>query len=442
MSSLPRRFAPLGFVLCSAALVPLGCTQILGIEDTSVATPTIDPLVCAGSTVPSELTATPINTEASVDSYSPSCGAAGSLDQEIGFTAPVTDYYVFDTFGSRFDTVLALYDQCGGSELACNNNAGGVPQSELVRKLEAGQKALVVVEGNAADTGTGSLQVSRVTCPDADLEGRDFPVELSTASFGDDFKGACGGTGIEDRAYHWVAPKDGLFAFRVDSTTFTPAISLLSGPRCKDSSLGCNAAAAGIGHSEVVRRLKKGQPVTLQVDGVDRAGTFNVNVSERVTTCPSAPITNLGITAGKLAQRTLAPSCGAVEVPGGVAGARYELRDKTYSYTVPPAGVGCSFSCTFDLNAAEPLYMYVLQGDDCGGPELSCKKSALVGGGVYKTSVSVGSKETVASPYTIVVADVFGQDGLDPSFDIKVSCAGICLAGAAGAGATSGARAP
>ena len=223
--------------LSSAALAwGAGCGQLLGLEETSLAPP--DPLVCAEALVPSTLEPTPVNTEALADDYTPSCGAAGALDQAIGFTAPVTDYYVFDTFGSGFDTVLALYDQCGGAELACNNNAGMQPQSELVRKLREGERALAVVEGNAGDTGTGALRVSRVTCPDADLEDRTFPVSLNTASFGDDHGGACGGAGQEDRAYHWVAPRDGLYAFRVDSRTFTPTISVVSGPRCSDSQLG------------------------------------------------------------------------------------------------------------------------------------------------------------------------------------------------------------
>lgn len=418
--------------LSSAALAwGAGCGQLLGLEETSLAPP--DPLVCAEALVPSTLEPTPINTEALADDYTPSCGAAGALDQAIGFTAPVTDYYVFDTFGSGFDTVLALYDQCGGAELACNNNAGMQPQSELVRKLREGERALAVVEGNAGDTGTGALRVSRVTCPDADLEDRTFPVSLNTASFGDDHGGACGGAGQEDRAYHWVAPRDGLYAFRVDSRTFTPTISVVSGPRCSDSQLGCNAAAGGVRHAEVVRRLKAGEPVTLQVDGVDGAGEFAVNISERTAACPEATIDVDGVTNDQLTPRVLAPSCGPVEVPGGVSGSQFELRDKSYAFKMAGVERGCAASCEFELTAAEPMYLYVLEGDDCAGAERSCKLSTQVGS-VYKTSATVSAAELRETRHTIVVADSSTVDGQAGPYSIGVQCFGICLTETPGGG--------
>ncbi|MEZ4364347.1 MAG: hypothetical protein R3B48_29500 [Kofleriaceae bacterium] len=414
----------LGWTSALTALGLSGCAQLLGFDETSVA---VDPLACAQDLVSSSLEPTPINTEAGGDAYAPSCGSSGALDQAIGFTAPITDYYVFDTFGASFDTVLAIYDQCSGQELVCNDNAGAVPQSELVRKFEEGQKALVVIEGNAGDTGTGNLRVSRVTCPDADLEGRTFPVELNTVSFGDDFGGACGGQGKEDRAYHWVAPKDGLFAFRADATTFAPTVTVRSGPRCSDESLGCNAAAGGIGHAEVVRRLKGGQPVTLEIDGVDGAGEVTVHIEERTATCPEGAYPSSGVTAAQLTPRVLAPSCGAVEVTGGVAGSRYELGDRSYSFTMAPVEAGCAATCNFELTAMEPMYLYVLDGDDCSGPELTCRMSTQAGG-TYKATVPVQAAVGVPKKYTIVVADTYGQDGTMGRFDLNTSCSAICFA--------------
>lgn len=404
-----------------------GCNQILGIEDTSVA---VDVLACADTSISSGLEPTPIDTEVSADDVTPSCGQASAKDQSFGFTAPVTDYYVFDTFASSFDTVLAVYEQCGGGELACNNNAAGKPQSELVYKLQEGQKALVVVDGYAGDSGTGILQVARVTCPDADLEGRAFPVDLSTVSFGDDFQGACGGRGQEDRAYHWVAPKDGLFAFRVDSPTFTPAISLLAGPRCSDTSLGCNAAASNVGHAEVVRRLRAGEAVTVQVDGATGAGAFSIDISERSARCPqeSFPAGADGVVGGLLTQRALAPSCSPVEIINGI-GQRTEMRDKSYSYTMPALAEGCASNCEFTLTAQQPMVLYVLERDDCSGPEFACKRAlAAAGTSTYVSKISVPGAVGVPRPYTVVVADASSVDTTG-RFDLNVSCSAVCLTG-------------
>jgi hypothetical protein len=429
---MSARVPPSPVWLSLFAGLAVGCSQILGIEDTSVAEAPEDPFSCAAGAVTEVPAAAPIDTEVAGDSVAPSCGSSGARDQTFGFTAPVTDYYVFDTFGASFDTVLSLYDRCNGAELACNDNAGALPQSEVVRKLREGERALVVVEGRAGDTGTGMLHVSRVSCPDADLEEQTFPLTVSTASFGNDLSSACGGGAQEDRAYHWVAPKDGLFAFRADSTTFTPVVNLRAGPRCSDQALGCNSAEAGIGHAEVVRRLKAGDAVTLEVDGRNGAGPVTLNIEERTATCPSEAFpTGPNPVTGRLATRVLAPSCGSVEVPGGVSGSRFELGDHSYSYTMAPVAEGCAATATFELTTSEPMYLYALDGDDCSGAELACTPTAVVGG-MNTASVRLPAAVGVAKRYTVVVADRYGQDGTMGTFSLSLSLTAICFAPPAG----------
>ena len=407
-----------GAVVCAA-----GCGKLLGIEDTSPAEEPVDPLICADLGISSALDPSPIDTETATDDFVTSCGDSGARDQAFAFTAPVTDYYVFDTFGAGFDTVLALYDGCSGNELACSNNVGAMPQSELVRKLDEGQKALVVVEGFAGDSGKGNLQVARVSCPDADLEAQSLPVELTTVSFGDDFQGACGGQGHEDRGYHWVAPRDGIYAFRVTSSSFTPAISLIDGPRCSDASLGCNAAAPGIGHAEVVRRLHAGQPVGITVDGTDGAGVFSIDITERAGTCPEGKlVANTGLAGEQFTDRILAPSCSPVEV-SGMFGGRFDLPDKSYSFEVPSAGQDCFTGCDVSVTSSEPVTLYVLQGNDCSGTEMACKPSQLTGG-QHTASLSLNGGPTGPTPYTIVVAE--GLAGGQSTFDIQTQCFLAC----------------
>jgi hypothetical protein len=405
-----------------------GCTQVLGIEDTSVAPPPSPPdddLVCADATVASSLEPVPINTETAVDDFTPRCGQAGARDQAFGFTAPVTDYYTFDTFGARFDTVLAMYDRCGGAELACNNNAGALPQSEIVRRLEEGEKALLVVEGFNNDSGTGSLKVARVTCPDADLQGVTLPASFTTVSFGDELSSPCGGAGREDRAYHWVAPRDGLFGFKVSATSFTPTISLLDGPRCQDAALGCNAAAPTLGHSEVVRRLRAGQPVSLVVDGVDGAGAVSIDITERDATCPQSTLV-FGAAGQMVGPRTLAPSCGAVEV-GGPFGGRFDMGDKVYAFTVPaPSSPDCFESCFLSLTSGEPMILYALEGNTCAGKETLCKPTTFnATSGKHVVSTFLEGVDHKATPFTVVVADAT-SDGNGGPFDLGVSCAMAC----------------
>ena len=49
---------------------------------------------------------------------------------------------------STFDTVLSVYDACGGTEIACNEDIGiGNVQSEVAVALTAGTTYIIVVDG-------------------------------------------------------------------------------------------------------------------------------------------------------------------------------------------------------------------------------------------------------------------------------------------------------
>ena len=65
-------------------------------------------------------------------------------DLSFSFTAPMTASYAFSTFGSDFDTLLAAYDGCDGTELACNDEAIVSIQSKVLLDLEAGETVILV----------------------------------------------------------------------------------------------------------------------------------------------------------------------------------------------------------------------------------------------------------------------------------------------------------
>ena len=90
-----------------------------------------------------------------------SCGGLGSPDYSYVFTAPADGVYRFDTEGSSFDTVVYLLDECLGSQLACNDDAGG-PAAAASAYLEAGQAVVVVIDGAGA-SGSFQLQIEEST---------------------------------------------------------------------------------------------------------------------------------------------------------------------------------------------------------------------------------------------------------------------------------------
>ncbi|WP_437614068.1 MXAN_6577-like cysteine-rich protein [Sorangium sp. So ce834] len=93
------------------------------------------------------------------NSVRPTCRNAASPDAGYSFTAPVAGDYVFDTYGSAFDTVLHVHEAtCRGAELACNDDTL-VEQSEVTVTLAAGQTVVVVVDG-ARDTSDGTFRLT------------------------------------------------------------------------------------------------------------------------------------------------------------------------------------------------------------------------------------------------------------------------------------------
>jgi hypothetical protein len=436
-----RRALAVHSLALGGALAALGgCAQLLGIDDLSGARDAAPPpdefstdidadvdTTCSDGVVPGGGTGTtPIDTEAAGNDFTASCGGESSPDQMLLWTAPITDYYVFDTFGSSFDTVLGLYAECAGEEFACSNNVGELGQSEVVRKFEGGQRALVLVDGAAGDSGQGALNIERVTCPDADVEGLVFPVELSTLGFGNDFAFPCGGIDHEDRAYHWVAPADGLYYFRATSDTFTPALTLLDGPRCSDRVLGCGGAFFGPYGAEVVRYLSARQAVSVVVDGVNGAGLFTLDIgltpdqscSEAVIMAAGEPIVD------DFTERTLAPSCAFARQSDSDM-QLYEAPDKVYTLVVPAVPPECFGECGVTVTSPQEIVLYGVETEQCGGAEVGCQLALFDGTGANTTASIAFPRAAEETRHTVVVADRSELDG-GGGFRVETFCSLAC----------------
>lgn len=406
------------------------CAQILGFDDVTAASDAgaqiadaapdamVDPLACAEEEITPALGISMGNTEATSNERDLSCGSVDSNDLLLGWRAPVTDYFVFTTMGSTFDTVLALFDGCQGDELFCNNNVGEASESELVVKLEQASEVLIAIDGFAGDTGDVTLNVERVSCPDSDLEGQPLPVDLTTSGFGDDFFNSCGGNLEEDRAYHYVAPADGLYAFTAIAEGYRAIVSVMDGARCQDAELGCNAAAEPEYTSEVVRRLTEGQSVSVYVDGVDGSGAFNLDIQPVAATCPSGVLSEDDMLVSDYEARTMSSSCSSIELRNGV-NLKQELNDKTFLVNIPKLPLGCFGSCEITVSSNGAFSAAILAGADCGGAEEQCEQA-----GPGNTILQVPMDEAAATTRTLIVTD--RDPGESSGFTVAMGCFVAC----------------
>jgi len=81
-----------------------------------------------------------------------------TLDVWHNYTPIVSGEVTITTEGSDFDTTLAIFDACGGTELDCNDDMRGVT-SQIVFSLTAGQTYQIRVSGYGGDTGNYVLTI-------------------------------------------------------------------------------------------------------------------------------------------------------------------------------------------------------------------------------------------------------------------------------------------
>jgi hypothetical protein len=92
---------------------------------------------------------------------SPTCGSLQNRPEDAWqFTAPRTGTWSLVTTG--FDTVLVVLSECGGTELACNdeNPTTSDSGSRVDLEMTAGDSVLVLVTGYEVD-GTYNLSVTQ-----------------------------------------------------------------------------------------------------------------------------------------------------------------------------------------------------------------------------------------------------------------------------------------
>lgn len=109
------------------------------------------------------------NVFASTDGPIGSC-TAGLLPNRIDvwyrLVAPSSGSITIDTCNPNFDTVLEIFDACGGAQLACNDDFCANRGSRLTLDAEAGRAYLIRISGYAGAQGTATLTISPVAnCP-------------------------------------------------------------------------------------------------------------------------------------------------------------------------------------------------------------------------------------------------------------------------------------
>lgn len=372
--------------------------------DSSSSTGEIPPFDCVESILDPNLGSNlvQVDTQPAGDDFGGSCGGDGSPDAAFEWRVPYDGFFVLDTEGSDFDTVIYTLDgACDGTEIACNDNAPNVGYSQIIAPFTQDQRVVVVLDGSAGESGTAQLNISAVDCPSADVSGQDLPQQFSNVAGSNDHDGMCGGGGTPERTFRWTAPAAGLYSVVATSDDFVPAVYVEQGPVCGGAELGCNADP-GSERGEVVRALEAGDIITIVVDSTGGTGNFDLDIVAIDAPCPGASLDAsmpfLASIDGYADHMT--SSCGA---DGYVESGNYNpYADATFSFT-SPGKIGASSGCDITVTSGFPAAISLQEGS-CDGPEVQCVSSVFDGGTSYEGVVSIG--HIPVTDFTVTVSPV------------------------------------
>ncbi|MBI4816238.1 MAG: hypothetical protein HY791_08270 [Deltaproteobacteria bacterium] len=216
--------------------------------------------------------------------FEPSCASPeAQADASFSWTAPSDGTFVFDTFGSEFDTTLTLLrGGCEGEVIACNNDFQSW-NSRVAARLAAGDVVILVVDG-AYHLNEGQFVVSITeapagSCPTTELGSAVGPGAGigNTSGSGTAFEPSCqpqGTSAANDVSFSWIAPRSGTYAFDTfGSELGDTAISILDG-RCGGTELSC-------AWSYLQAEVEGGREYTIVVESIYGAdGKFALNIVE------------------------------------------------------------------------------------------------------------------------------------------------------------------
>ena len=184
------------------------------------------------------------------------CGFNPLFDVWFDYTAPANGTTVWSTCGGTTgDTVLAVFDSCGGTQLLCLDDFCGL-QTSVTFVTTAGTHYWLRLAGYNSSTVVGTMTVTNTPsggcaepgngcCANATVVAVPSTTNYDMTGSGNDWPGTCGGTGAtEDVWFVATAPSTGIMIFsacglQANDTVFT-VLDECGGPQilCLDDFCG------------------------------------------------------------------------------------------------------------------------------------------------------------------------------------------------------------
>ncbi len=246
-------------------------TSDMAIDDITVNASSSGPVNdnCSGAIAINEVTDYPFNTSsATASGANLTCVYGSQVDLWYAYTATFTGDARFDLCGSGYDTGLGIWDACGGTQLACNDDDCGL-QSGITMAVTSGTTYYVQVTGYSGATGSGDLTIRPVNdnCSGAIAinEVVDLPFNTSAAT-ASGVQPSCGGSSTPpvDLWYAYTATITGNATFDLCGSSFDTRLTIWDA--CGGTQLACNDDDCGL-QSSISMAVTSGTTYYVQVGG-------------------------------------------------------------------------------------------------------------------------------------------------------------------------------
>jgi len=214
------------------------------------------------------------------------CAGNDSLDVWYSYTASADGLVNITITGGNFDTTLAVYDNCDGVELACNDDFGDpVIDSQVTLYLAQDTTYLIRVAGYDYQSGDFTISVDdNPPVPDNDTCDFAVPVEPNEIYLGTTVEAT--GTSQSGCSYndtldvwHSFSPQKNVLA-QISLCGSYLDTTLAVYDQCDGWQIGCNDDYCGI-QSQVTVNLTANNPYRIRVAGYDgETGDYTLTITE------------------------------------------------------------------------------------------------------------------------------------------------------------------
>jgi len=221
------------------------------------------------------------------------CGWNDTLDVWHRFTPGSSAQVLISLCGSSFDTTLSVFDGCGGTELACNDDSCGW-QSQLEVGLTGGQAYYIRVAGYDGETGSYTLTISENVqpppnddCSNAIVVVQDTPYEGTTTGATGALQSSCALGDTLDVWHTFTPAGSGYYGISLCGSLFDTTLSVFDG--CGGTELACNDDYCDY-QSQLSMSLSEGSVYYIRVAGyAGETGDYTLTVTEEVCESPNEP---------------------------------------------------------------------------------------------------------------------------------------------------------